>query len=349
MSEKFQNLVVLPKNVYLEMKREFEYEQKLSELDKKIKKILQKKDISDFDKWNLYNEELLNYANINKIIQKNNDKNVIQQNQQQQKPKTSEKEIQTKFVPSIKSITQEQNTDSSYLHLGASDIINNVDKAEINPTPKNNHSKNNILLNFTPQKEELFSNSMDSFNIQELMQEKTVNDFEEMEVDNEDLEMELFDEAVKQLGPERQSDVVKNRNSMGRSFREFVDRNTGATVHIDVNDARKKLYNAMNQEQTNNLATPLHQSTPSKLKKKQTKSLKTVKPQQQKKDILNNTSPKIPRRTKRQLSPKEYKTDNRKTLKNYVSKIKKKKLESAKFKPNKNLTSDLVWSKYNGE
>lgn len=75
MNEKFKNLIILPKHIYLELKKQIEIEQKISKIDRNLRNILHNKKYSDDEKWHLYKRELVNHINHLKVNNTNNKKN----------------------------------------------------------------------------------------------------------------------------------------------------------------------------------------------------------------------------------------------------------------------------------
>lgn len=341
MNEKFQNLIVLPKHVYLEMIKKIEYEQKLSELDKKIKHILLK-NLPDFDKWNLYKKELLNFANTNRIIRMHRNNNDIKEKKSLQ---TIDGQTQTNEFTGIKvpfmkfNTTNNQKNTSPVFEFNATTtnkkMSNNTNHLKRNV--KENEEKHHSIpskkhINESSVTEEYFSNSND---LEDYNNSPKKNFEQQMSVDEQELEMTLFDEAIKELEPEKSSHVIKNRDSLGKPFREFIDRNTGAKVYIDVEEAKKNLYNKMYEEEDNHLnissskeSQQLHHSTPlpNNKKKSSTTSTASVASNLKKKKTEEVSSPKRPvelgriKRKKNILPPKHYNFRSRKVAQSLMNK-----------------------------
>lgn len=90
MNNNLQRMIVIPPDVFDKWKHIITEDEKLTQLDKKMKNIIYNKHLNDIDKWHQYRENLLKYSFANK----GNDvlKHAV-------KTITSEKSIQTNRIP----------------------------------------------------------------------------------------------------------------------------------------------------------------------------------------------------------------------------------------------------------
>lgn len=70
----FRNLIIFPKHLFEEWKTIVDNEQRLSTLDKKMKKIMNMKNLNDDQKWLFYKQQLIRASNILKPIKQKPEK-----------------------------------------------------------------------------------------------------------------------------------------------------------------------------------------------------------------------------------------------------------------------------------
>jgi hypothetical protein len=290
MNEKYKNLIVIPKHIYLQLKNAYNENESLTNFDKEIKKILNKKNIKDYQKWNLYKYKLLKYKNL--LNSKHTQIPTVNRAQM-----TDEKGTQTKRQSIRRTLKQHQSAsidDEEEIQMPKEEVYSNSRELELNQLEDN-------IPSFDPNIEKYNINSSD------------------MEVDPEELEMTLHEIAQEELGTRNPNDVRKVNSSMGKSYREFVDRNTNEHIQINVDEAIKKVYKKMNDEENEQFNTsivdqqqhPPRTSTPV-LKKTAERLSDTI-------DLGEFERPPPKRRYTKRIHPQIYKYRTRAELRNQLT------------------------------
>lgn len=203
--EIFNTYTLMPKNMYNEWQEFIKKNIHLSELDKKIKNILNENNISQDKKWALYKKELIKYAKLREPIQSEG-------------TKTSNTKIKhdastQAFTPLKKDVSTNPILISEEEHP-----LKNGEKTYIEDIYESPPLEESI----TQQNIEIKNDSLS-------------------DVDPEDLEIALFDEAQNILGASRHSDIIKDKTTLHKSYRTFMDRSTNNKVDIFVADVEKQL------------------------------------------------------------------------------------------------------------
>jgi hypothetical protein len=121
----FRNLIIFPKHLFNEWKTIVENEQRLSALDKKMKKIMNMRNISDDKKWILYKQQLTKALNIkNKPKQKHmkneRSKQIIRNEQrikQQQNVSTFVPNPEEIFESDAMDVAEEEEEDNRFANI----------------------------------------------------------------------------------------------------------------------------------------------------------------------------------------------------------------------------------------
>lgn len=102
MNNNLQRMIVIPPDVFDKWKHIITEDEKLTQLDKKMKNIIYNKNLNDIDKWHQYRENLLKYS----FAKKGNE--VLNHTM---KKITSEKSMQTNRIPKL---NKKQQTDQQF-------------------------------------------------------------------------------------------------------------------------------------------------------------------------------------------------------------------------------------------
>lgn len=273
-SEVFKKYTFIPKTLYNNWETIIDNEKFLSVLDKRIKSVLNLKNLPPNKKWIMYKKELLKYANINrKKTEDNNFSNISDSLKIKNNNIGVDKSMNTDVIASRnKSL---QTTTTQTMDSSTDPITMN----EIFPHIKEEVFENNYDLNLNDDDENFDEASEASVQI--------------LDYDPEEIEVELHKEAQKALRTKRSSDVIKDLKTVNKDYRTFSDRNSGESVDILVDEVIKKLYN-------NDHPNPINQ-TPAKPQSKRSKKLIAVAEQNSDSPIKTPTkaTKSIVRKTKK--------------------------------------------------
>lgn len=250
----FKSLIIFPKHLFEEWKTIVDNEQRLSTLDKKIKKIMNMKNISDDRKWFLYKHQLMNASKF-------------KLQQQKQKQQTENEKINALNIK----LQQQQQQENEKINRLNMKLQQQQENEKINAQKINKNQIRKQQQNIATQTIDLQPNPEEIFETDFKLTDFDLNDDEKMFIDdegdqnsrlnkniyNEDLEYALHEEAQRQLETKNPNVIVRRNDSLGKDFRIFENKDTGERVDIEVEPIFRKLYNESDDEGENKRPSPV--------------------------------------------------------------------------------------------
>lgn len=251
----FQNYVVLPKYIYLDLKKSINLDTSNSNpFERDFLKILQDKKLNSYQKWDMYKYLIIKHGKNKTIISEPSKDNNIKIESKEQTTQTYRphkmKSVQTETdfgnqseIEKLEKIRQSETTPPPFTsnteNRKARETFNAIrknpeeifDSTNINDEFENaNTASNNIFLNENAENSEDF--------------EKFVGDF------NTSLNEAIFEKALQELQPDSPLDIVRRQSSVGKNIVTFENRKTYDRTDIDALEIAKDLYNKSDQTES---------------------------------------------------------------------------------------------------
>lgn len=191
-----QRMIIIPPEVFNKWKHIITEDQKLTDLDKKMKNIIYNNNLNDIDKWYQYRENLLKYSFAKKG-------NAILKHSL--KPITSEKSMQTNRIPKFDKLQQ------------TNDQINTIESKIQNQSTQ------------TDNMNQQFIDDKASTEVFETQNDENIGDYNNDD-DNEDDDDDVMREIALEGHPPDVS-IIKERNSIDPSYKSF-ELSNGEVVSI---------------------------------------------------------------------------------------------------------------------
>jgi hypothetical protein len=274
--EKFKKLLIFPKNLFDEWKKNVEDEKKFTPLDRGLKNIMKRKDLNDYQKWDLYKYQLLKHQKPKKQTTSNK-QTIFNTSQTRANKKTLRSKInkvrQQLYQPQVKNDGEIQIENEKIFSSPAKNVSQNFSALNENDlklfkSPKSSRNISRNIINTLPQlkeKEDIFENNVEEFeefnNEHPPSSSMIVSDEMEVEYDEEpahyddDVEVLMHSMAQDELGAKHPNDIVRLSTSANGEYSKYLNKTTGENTLIEKDRAKdilnQSVYNEQNTSRLN--------------------------------------------------------------------------------------------------